>query len=501
MQTSLPNNAFRQYTPWVIATILLLPLLWLNVRHSQHWGDDFAVYVAQARNIAESKPFDTTTYQFIPSFSSLVPSAPVGFSLLLVPVYKVFGLNIYAFSFFLALIYVLWALASYALWRLYFSSKTSLILLFVGFYINFLLWLKLLITSDVPFALLLMLICLLMQKDFKNKWQKPILLCLLIGLATQTRSIGIVLFPALACFWVQDYFFNKKRISDSNSFQVKQLAFLLIGSATVYAAISYFFRPHSSYISNSASALSLKGIWQAISINAPLYTNSYINLFVSTNESLKQLTFVLGYIMLGCTLAGIVLKWINRIDFFDWVVLFYLLVIIAYPVNADYRYIAPIHPFLIFYAFYCLKIMAKSLRLSTHKVKILIAAGFATVYANHINYLIKTTHETVPGPYEEISWQTFQYLKDSLETNKTVAFNKPRALALYTDIKTTSYNFESNSAVNFNRLHKAGVRYYLHSNSISEEGYNNLIKDNIQNFSVVYKNWQFTLYKDTTQNK
>ena len=69
-----------------LAILLLLPLFFLNVKTSHDWGDDFAQYLIQAKNIVHhhSQTDNSLIYNGQVNCYSL-PAYPVGFPLLLKP--------------------------------------------------------------------------------------------------------------------------------------------------------------------------------------------------------------------------------------------------------------------------------------------------------------------------------------------------------------------------------------------------------------------------------
>ena len=101
----------------VIAAILFLPLLFLGTRTSHDWGDDFAQYIHQAANIVKGIPQSETG--FIYSQQNYIgPQAyPVGFPLLLAPVYALAGNNITAFTTFISLMYIILGLLMVIFYR------------------------------------------------------------------------------------------------------------------------------------------------------------------------------------------------------------------------------------------------------------------------------------------------------------------------------------------------------------------------------------------------
>src|SRR6266480_5741334 len=78
---------------WRIAVLVGLFYL-ATIRAGHDWGDEFALYIQHARNIAAHIPYSETGYIYNPHNPAIGPRAyPPGFPLLLAPVVKVFGLD------------------------------------------------------------------------------------------------------------------------------------------------------------------------------------------------------------------------------------------------------------------------------------------------------------------------------------------------------------------------------------------------------------------------
>src|ERR1043166_7636509 len=78
---------------WRLAVVVGVFYL-ATIRAGHHWGDDFAQYIQQARNIAAGEPNASTGYIYNPHNPVVGPRAyPPGFPLLLAPVVKIFGLD------------------------------------------------------------------------------------------------------------------------------------------------------------------------------------------------------------------------------------------------------------------------------------------------------------------------------------------------------------------------------------------------------------------------
>ena len=60
----------------------LLPLLFLNIKDSHDWGDDFAQYLIEAKNILEHKPLGESNFIANPNFVLGPNCYPPGFPLI-----------------------------------------------------------------------------------------------------------------------------------------------------------------------------------------------------------------------------------------------------------------------------------------------------------------------------------------------------------------------------------------------------------------------------------
>ena len=148
-----PALRFQKRT--ALAVVLLVGLFHiLTIRSGHDWADDFAQYVAHARNLAEGRPYGETGYIFNPSNQGVGPATyPPVFPLMLAPVWMVFGFSLVAMKvesilFFLFFLWLFWFTL-----RAEIRVRYRLTLLFlVG--INPLFWnLKDRVTSDIPFLM------------------------------------------------------------------------------------------------------------------------------------------------------------------------------------------------------------------------------------------------------------------------------------------------------------------------------------------------------------
>ena len=194
----------------ILFALTVIPLLILNIRKDQDWGDDNSQYIHQAKNIVEGIPQFETGYIYNNHYPVLGPSAyTIGFPLILSPIYAIFGNNILAFNYYLSfllclivLLFILWTKKNLAPWK-----SLLLILLFV--YNPWLLRFKSEINSEIPFTLILLWVFYLFEKQ-KNSSSIALLLSITMGLLMSIRPIGFVVPLSLFILMVYKSFYKKE---------------------------------------------------------------------------------------------------------------------------------------------------------------------------------------------------------------------------------------------------------------------------------------------------
>ncbi len=197
---------------WAAVVIALVAGWYLaSTREGHEWGDDFALYVSHARNLAEGRPYADTGYIYNPDYPSLSPRTyPPVLPLLLAPVWRLCGFDLFAMKVEIILLFAAFLAVFYLTFRAELPAPYLLAVLLL-LALNPYLWdYKDRIMSEVPFLLFAFLVfCLLDRAHDETRSPHGRRLAALgaglaLYLACGTRSVGIVLVPCvLAEGWLR----------------------------------------------------------------------------------------------------------------------------------------------------------------------------------------------------------------------------------------------------------------------------------------------------------
>jgi hypothetical protein len=141
-----------------------------TMRPGQQWGDDFGLYILHAKNIAEGLDYRQTGYIYNPSLPLIGPQTyPPVFPMLLVPVYKFWGVNFTAMKVELILVFILSLFVIFLAFRDHLPWPYLLALIAVVGFNPYFWQFKDEILSDFPFLLLTYLSLYLIDRAQRQK--------------------------------------------------------------------------------------------------------------------------------------------------------------------------------------------------------------------------------------------------------------------------------------------------------------------------------------------
>lgn len=426
---------------YIAVLLLLSPLLFINIRDSHAWGDDFAGYLTQAQNIATGHPYYETRMlpqEYMPSYAPQYYS--YGFPLLLAPVVKLWGLDFHELDTYISLWLVAWGLLIFAFlrWRFSFFTSSAFILLFFinPWFFRF----KTEIISDIPFSFFFSLSLMLFIRRLELSRLVLVLFGLVMAFTIGIREVGYI-FPLILVaniVWsaICMTLHSISAAAWRQRLRTDSLA-LTVCLAAVCVANIFLFPAPGSHIAHFLGLYDSPDHSLTLLSNLDLYTRLFQSLFI---HEAGRYSFMVYYAT-SFTLVLAVLGFVQlmRRGAWEWVILcVYALVVLLFPYSSQgFRYMLPVLPVIIL----CAAMGARSIRLPVGLHRYIAGMAFVVfvlfISARDIRACQREQQLTImPGPQTESSRRMLDYIRTHTAPDALIATTKPRAIALYTDRRT-----------------------------------------------------------------
>lgn len=466
--------------PWIaLLLIACIGIFYFATLRSGHtWGDDFAMYVRHAKNLAEGRTYSDTGYIYNPLYPRLgPPTYPPVFPLLLTPVYKFAGLNWVA----LKVVAVACWLGALTLLVFVFYRDLTLgsvvgVIAILGlnpFFFDY----KDQIASDLPFLFFVLIALILLDRcDAKSGWPLALAAGLSICLCTATRAIGLALLPSFLLYSL----LRERRITAA----AIRVSLVALASTALYV---WSFRGPVSYLDQLHITAASIGhnlyfqLWQ-------IYNNLWGNGF--SRALAVILTATLG--LLG--VFGYLLRWRRGWGLAEVFLPLYTVAIILWPTEDDLRFLIPVIPYWLFYVAIAIEWMTKrwpgrNVRMAALALVTLIFASYAGAYL-HADF----------GPITEgVGDVRFRELCDFITTrtppDAIFIFEKPRLLSLLTSRRASGYHDAADPGQIWDYSRRIGASYWILSQaSERDKQYLRPTMLNASQAQRVFANAGFDLY-------
>ena len=469
---------------WLLAFLLLTASFYLlTLRPGHDWGDDFAQYIHHAKNIALGLDYTQTGYIWNPRFPELgPPTYPPVFPLLLAPIYAARGLDLGAMKVIVTLCFVA-ALYFIALtFRPVLRPRYVLVLLIlIG--LNPYFWrLKDSVLSDLPFLLFIYLsLCLIARHPGPGRLRaRTILFATVLGascyLAYGTRALGVILIPSLLLTdWLR-----WRRITSISVVAVATFVVMAAVQSTVthwdtgYASV-FRLEPHRIATNFAEYASYLSGLWS--------------NAWWRPGDLVLLVLFgMLGAVGFWRRVRS------GRVTELEVFAVLYALAILPW-FEVQGRYLVPLMPLYIGYALVTVQ-GAASHRWRGTLLLGLVALAALGFFSEYLVLMKDRGPEGVGSANARLLWRAVERNTDS---SAVVVFQKPRALALFTDRHTTGMQRSGDDRDLWDYLSRVGASFAIlgpsDSNFVYQARLRRLIAEYPGRFQLIYRNPDFSLYR------
>ncbi|MGK7396600.1 MAG: ArnT family glycosyltransferase [Candidatus Cyclobacteriaceae bacterium M3_2C_046] len=431
---------------YFLLTLILIVSFIFNVVSLQEgtdWGGDFAAYIDQTRHLADNqldKYQDLTMFRFENSSESIAPQFyPWGLPILLVPVYKVFGLNLLAWKIYLLLFFTLSLWVVFHIFKHKLSPPAGLFLVVLLALNPYFFSFKQHILSDYPFLFFSLLSVylverfLIRERYLINPWLSYSLLGIVFFAGTFIRSIGHLMVLVFAAVQViQNYQRGFTRMKTFN--------FPTLLTYGIYIMLVFFigglFPKSSLYLNDFLNADFLNVIYRNL-----IYYISLPSEFFQVTDS-EVFAGVLYGLTIPFLAAGLLVRYKKDYFYLILMVFTYALLLI-YPYHQGLRFIFVLVPFTLYFTIRgaC---WIRNHFISHFQRKVLpfnsVYAFCTVLFVLFIYADIKMMREKNPeiqtGPIISESREMFHYIEKNVSPEKVIIFRKPRVMTLFTGRKS-----------------------------------------------------------------
>jgi len=478
----------------IVSAILFLPLLFLGTFSSHDWGDDFAQYIHQAGNLLSGIPQSETGFIYS-QLNYIGPQAyPVGFPLLLVPVYATAGNSITAFITLISVLYVILGLLMVIFFRQSYSGITAVVLAFIFLYNPQMIVFKREVMSDIPFTVLLVLNFILYFRLKPGNLRQVLVLSVTTGLMLTVRPAGIVFVAALAI----DQFLRLVRKQISWKELVIAGGLLTVVPIFLYFGInSWLFKiPSGGSIRDYLMFYYSGDFIQIIPRNLAHHIEVFRYMYVPEAGILKGLSLLLGSLMLVMAMFGFIKKLLLRPGVIEWFFILYMLMLLVFPNNdSAFRLMVPIGFIFLYYAAAGIKSVTLPENVSPFRKALAAGILIALLFIPGLISIVRSGSNILEGPQQKSSVEAFENISKIVPSGSVVSFAKPRALALYSGCSSMADPFTTDPTLIHSQVMQSGASYLLIHNRLTSEPMKRYSQVMQSRLSRVWGNADFTLFR------
>jgi hypothetical protein len=416
-----------------------------TIRRGHDWGDDFAMYIGHARNIAEGVPYADTGFVHNPLRPMYAPPAyPPVFPLILAPIHTIAGLNLTAMKMELVVLF----LAALGLIALMAGTELSsrdlaamaILVGFNPFFWNF----KDSVLSDIPFLLFVFMSFHFIEAFHRSGPRRclfGIAAVISVCLAYGTRSLGLVFVPCLL-------------LHDALRFRRLSGLTMAIGVSLVACRLLEGWVGVSGAYGLGQLSLHPRSVIQNIRIYAEALTAFW------DNGHSRALCISLSILISAIALVGYWTLLRRRISLQEIFLPTYLAVILAWPGVQGTRFLIPVFPLILFYLFVG---MRRLLQFSRARIQTMgFAAMLVLTLLTYAGAYVRQDFGPIrEGMAKRETRELFEFIRGTAGPDDLVLFRKPRALALYARTRTSIWPDSENDEVMREHLRKSGARYVI----------------------------------------
>ena len=416
----------------VIIILLSLAIGSATLTRGHEWGDDFASYIMQAQSILNGKTdefVERNTFTIFGSSFQLGPVAyPWGYPLILTPALLLKGVHPLTLKLPGLFFFAGFLICFYLLTKNRLTRTESLLLISLFAFNPILVKFPDYILSDIPFLFFIFLGLLWITKLKPGTWSH-VALGMIIFIAFFIRTTGLILLASFlayqaTCFYrLQE---TRKAILVNSVLTLSSFGLLWITTSLIFPS------GQGSYLEQ------LKGLTPAI-FKDNIINYFYLFAIFFGNGRVWRYTY---YALVGFFLIG---AWTRRNADQPLVIFFtlYLIAMLFWPEWQGIRFIFPLLPIFIYFAFQGITTIINKLPAKYHLFSKgivytfwLVIIGVFLFNSGVRSYFNLKDNRQVNGPFDPYSSDVYNFIRAETPPDSVIVFYKPRAMRLFTNRNT-----------------------------------------------------------------
>ncbi|MBK6774591.1 MAG: hypothetical protein IPG74_01655 [Flavobacteriales bacterium] len=485
-------SKLRNRWPLFLLVALLLPMCFIGLRHTHDWGDDFAQYLVQARDLSEGHLISAADQ--VRNFENYGPAPKgLGFSLLLAPLWAASGNTVFPYFVLMSVITLLLCIALYEFLCRDFGWLSAMLASLLFAYDRHVLHAKSEIMPDLLLTLLVLLCLLVLRRnDARRWWLLPLLVCFMI----LVKSAGWVLYVAVVINVLVTW---RKRPPEA-SVRIKHVLWTI--SIPLAMAFLVPFALSRNVGSNAvwyANVFFDGNMFRTIGSNVIAYAGAFEHFF--EQELPMWMNHLLVLVLLVMIVLGAVVRLRRRADAGDLFALLWLIILLCYPyANSPDRFLLPVLPFVLRYLLEGLRWIAALVRLPEGPVVSSVLGGFLLLHVVTVRFIVQQNERPIAGPYSADAQEAFAVLKARTPTTGLIGTARPWAVHLLTDRTTVWLPTPGESAHRVSHAPDPTPDFILLGTDPRHRGmYDQLLREEVVNDSAhwinTWRNSSFVLFE------
>jgi hypothetical protein len=506
LKTKIETYNISEWLCRVVLLFCFIPIYQSSSKY-QGWGGDYAGYLLEAKHIAEGVPLHTSNYLYNPGYASLAPPAyPVGFPIILVPVYEWFGLDILMFTRLMGMLW--WIVGCLMFWMLRrdFSRWVALGAAVLFLFNPLLFFERNAVLSDFPFTICVLLsVIFYTGADNNRSLKNAALVGFWAGYAWLTRTVGFVLPIAIVGhFLLEHWYFDRNNQLREKRWWLYPLVVLGIGVGmqVIFHHLLFSLPDSGSYFDQ----IKVAEMSQYVKSNLTNYLEKLIGYFqvngdlwyIYRYKSTDMAVVLGGALAIGFTLIGLIQARTRSERFYIQFTVAYFLVILLWPSFQGLRFLVPILPFLMYFMLKAIKNQDTGEGWRSYvKWCIIPLLLYGEYYRLDHHIWVYSQTDEIGAPEWKNNQDAFQYVRDSVPDGAIFGYHHPLIFTLYVDkpvMRWVKNGTPQDIQTNFDQFN---VQYLLLNDWLvaADESLKNYLVEHSKRLDTVWHNERNVLYK------